>query len=213
MVSTDLNAFPELRPQMDNQFPGPPDPLEGSIVVKGYVKWFDDKKGYGFIVTNDLPADVLIHLSCLKQAGLNTAQEGAKVECEVVKRNKGFQAARLIQLENGPVFPVNGSGSVGLGADSINGSRKKTQISSEGPLVEAIVKWFSRPKGFGFVNRGSGEDIFVHMEMMRACGIREIKPGQRVAVRLVPGPKGQTASFIQIVSSGSDDTPPAPVST
>jgi CspA family cold shock protein len=175
---------------MDKRFPGPPEPTQGSIIVKGYVKWFDLKKGYGFVVSGDLPKDVLLHLSCLEQAGQGTPQEGAAVEIEVVKGSRGFQASRLIWIENAPQFPE---------ASASPPARKKPLVSGTGPLVEATVKWFSRPKGFGFVTRGAGEDIFLHMELLRVCNIREVRQDQKVLVRFVPGPKGLMASYIQLV--------------
>ena len=77
----------------------PPENEEEVITLKGVVKWFDPAKGYGFIVPANGEGDILIHSSCLKAAGRSTAREGATVECEVVRGNKGLQARKLIEID------------------------------------------------------------------------------------------------------------------
>ena len=55
-------------------------------VVSGQIKWFDVAKGFGFIVPDDRSPDVLLHVTCLRRDGYTTALEGARVVCEVQRR-------------------------------------------------------------------------------------------------------------------------------
>ena len=57
--------------------------------VSGSVKWFDPSKGYGFIVPDEDIPDILLHVSCLRRGGFQTACEGARVVCEVDQQFKG----------------------------------------------------------------------------------------------------------------------------
>lgn len=89
--------------------------LAGEVVlqVAGTVKWFDLGKGYGFIIPDTSEAtgnasfgnasgnprgDILLHISCLRRSGFETAPEGARVLIEAVQRSKGLQALRVLEL-------------------------------------------------------------------------------------------------------------------
>ena len=75
--------------QGSNDLPGSidaPGADEEVFTLSGVVKWFDPAKGYGFAISESGEGDILIHLSCLKAAGVSSAREGATIECEVVRR-------------------------------------------------------------------------------------------------------------------------------
>ncbi len=65
-------------------------------MATGTVKWFNEKKGFGFI-TEDGGNDVFVHYSAIKQDGFKTLAEGDKVTFEVVKGPKGPQAANVMK--------------------------------------------------------------------------------------------------------------------
>ncbi len=68
-------------------------------MAKGKVKWFDGKKGYGFIVPADGGAEVFVHYSAVKgEAEFKTLQEGMNVEFEVTEGKKGLQAVNVSVL-------------------------------------------------------------------------------------------------------------------
>ncbi len=66
-------------------------------VSKGKVKWFDNKKGYGFITPED-GKDVFVHHSAIKGDGYKTLEEGQEVEFDIVQGPKGEQAANVTKL-------------------------------------------------------------------------------------------------------------------
>ena len=151
------------------------------IEVAGVIKWFDVAKGFGFVVPDEpgLP-DVLLHVTCLRRDGFQTAYEGSRVVCEAMRRQKGLQAMRVLSMDE----------STAIHPSQLPPSRTHVQVTASSGLEQVEVKWFNRIRGFGFLTRGDGtEDIFVHMETLRRFGITELRPGQHVLVRYGDGPK------------------------
>ena len=64
------------------------------MVYTEKVKWFDEKKGYGFIERED-GDDVFVHFSALQQEGFKTLEEGQEVEFEIVEGDRGPQAENV----------------------------------------------------------------------------------------------------------------------
>jgi CspA family cold shock protein len=62
--------------------------------------------------------------------------------------------------------------------------------------VKGIVKWFNNAKGFGFITRDSGDDVFVHFRSIRGDGYRTLTQGQQVEFALMQGPKGLHAEDV-----------------
>jgi CspA family cold shock protein len=162
--------------------------------VSGSVRWFDPSKGYGFLVPDqDLP-DVLLHVTCFRRDGFQTAREGSRIVCDVIRTAKGLQAVRIYAMDTSTaVHPLQLP------------QRTHVVVVPESDWERATVRWFNRSRGFGFLTRGADTaDIFVHTETIRRCGFIELRPGQTVLVRYGRGPAGLIAAEL---SSGNTAGP------
>ncbi|HEX9750033.1 MAG TPA: cold-shock protein [candidate division Zixibacteria bacterium] len=64
-------------------------------------------------------------------------------------------------------------------------------------MAEGTVKWFNDSKGFGFIEREDGDDVFVHYSAIQADGFRSLAEGMQVQFDIVQGPKGPQAANVR----------------
>ncbi len=65
---------------------------------------------------------------------------------------------------------------------------------------QGTVKWFNGSKGYGFIERESGEDVFVHYSAIVGSGFRNLEEGQRVQFVVTQGQKGAQAEEVEVVN-------------
>lgn len=156
--------------------------------IVGVVKWFDPVKGFGFVVSDAGGPDILLHVNVLRNFGQSSVADGARVELEVQRTDRGVQATQVLSL-----LPPTTDDSVGLS----DIAALDPAIVAAAPLEPARVKWFDKGKGFGFANVfGKRDDVFLHMEVLRRSGLSDLAPGEALALRVIEGKRGHMAAEV-----------------
>src|SRR5215212_8285409 len=115
--------------------------------ITGRVKWFDSTRGFGFLVSDEVEGDVLLHFSVLREHGRRSVPEGTLIECVPMRLERGLQARRVLSIDLSTALsaPPRSAISPGDRAD------RKALSEAAGEFQPVEVKWFNRVKGYGFV--------------------------------------------------------------
>lgn len=166
------------------------DDSDTALEIGGHVKWFDPVKGFGFVVSDAVQGDILLHANVLRNFGQGSVADGAGIRVKVRNTPRGVQAVEVLEITPPPgaVLSLSEGDVTGLGEDVLSL-----------PLEPARVKWFDKDKGFGFANVFSRpEDVFIHVEVLRVSGFADLQGGEAVGLRVTEGRRGRMA--VQVVS-------------
>ena len=151
--------------------------------VVGRVKWFNERAGYGFIVSDQVSGDILVHHSVLKPWGRRSLLQDATVTCVAEKLERGLQAVRIVAFDESEAKPSPPSERYAL-------------ADLSGDFERVALKWFDAAKGYGFVIpfEQRSEDVFLHANVVRNAGfnpstLRDLA-GSTFEARIANGSRG-----------------------
>jgi len=103
--------------------------------VAGRVKWFDATRGFGFIVSDDLEGDILLHFSVLREHGRRSVPEGTTIECVPVRLDRGLQAKKVLSIDLSSALPQQTHSSI----PAAERADRRAEDQVAGEAVEAAI--------------------------------------------------------------------------
>jgi len=156
--------------------------------VSAHLKWFDARKGFGFVIPENQSIEAFLHTTVLREAGIDGLGEGACLLCIIEQSTKGAKVKKILTVLD-----------IGRDPKPIVSSNTHEKFSDFSDMT-GIVKWYKPEKGFGFVRADDGgADILLHSKLLKRYGFEAIEPRTPLLLKVRSTSKGRLAVDFQII--------------
>ncbi len=122
-------------------------------------------------------------------------EEQNEEELQVSTEEETFAGAEVAEEESS--FAATAEQEEPVEVEESGEAEESGESEETGEKVEGTVKWFSNPKGYGFISREEGEDVFVHYSAIQGAGFRSLSAGERVEFVVKSSEKGPRADQVR----------------
>jgi CspA family cold shock protein len=154
----------------------------------GTVRWFNARKGYGYITPDDGGTSLFVHYSAIRGTGFRTLSAGQRVDFVVGRTAKGPSALDVRLL------------------DSTDTDKDAETGTDGGARQTGTVRWFNARKGYGYITPDAGgRSLYVHFSSIRGARNRTLSAWQRVDFVVGQTDKGPSALDVRLLDSAGTD--------